>query len=58
MKKFIQGPMGPPGRRGDPGPPGPAGPSGEPGNQGGHCPSSCGIQEVVAPSVIELDTSN
>ncbi|PAV60089.1 hypothetical protein WR25_25311 [Diploscapter pachys] len=26
------------------------------GESGGHCPSSCGIQDIVAPSVTELDT--
>ncbi|KAI6230823.1 Collagen triple helix repeat protein [Aphelenchoides fujianensis] len=30
-------------------------PAGEP---GGHCPSSCGVQEIVGPSVSELDTGN
>ncbi|CAD5235733.1 unnamed protein product [Bursaphelenchus xylophilus] len=52
------GPPGPPGKRGEPGPPGPVGLPGEAGEQGGHCPSSCGIQEIVAPSVVELDTGS
>ncbi|PIC19173.1 hypothetical protein B9Z55_024809 [Caenorhabditis nigoni] len=52
------GPPGPPGPRGEPGPPGPFGPPGDSGEPGGHCPSSCGVQEIVAPSVSELDTND
>ncbi|CAD6189353.1 unnamed protein product [Caenorhabditis auriculariae] len=52
------GPPGPPGPRGEPGPPGPFGPPGDAGEPGGHCPSSCGVQEIVAPSVTELDTND
>ncbi|KAK0399094.1 hypothetical protein QR680_002896 [Steinernema hermaphroditum] len=51
------GPPGPPGKRGEPGPPGPVGSPGEAGELGGHCPSSCGVQEIVGPSVVELDTN-
>ncbi|VDM96699.1 unnamed protein product [Onchocerca ochengi] len=49
------GPTGPPGKRGEPGPSGPIGAPGERGEPGGHCKSSCGIQEIVAPSIVELD---
>lgn len=31
---------------------------GDQGEAGGHCPSSCGVQEMVGPSVAELDTSH
>lgn len=51
----FQGPRGPPGKRGEPGPPGPVGLPGEVGQPVGHCASSCGIQEIIAPSVLELD---
>lgn len=55
---YFQGPPGPPGKRGEPGPPGPPGAPGETGEPGGHCPSSCGVQEVVGPSIVDLDTSD
>uniref|UniRef100_A0A183BUZ5 Col_cuticle_N domain-containing protein n=1 Tax=Globodera pallida TaxID=36090 RepID=A0A183BUZ5_GLOPA len=51
------GPPGPPGKRGEPGPPGPVGVPGDSGEPGGHCPSSCGIQNIIAPPITELDTS-
>lgn len=47
--------MGPPGKRGEPGPPGLNGLPGEMGLPGGHCQSSCGVQDVMAPSIVELD---
>uniref|UniRef100_A0A915P1Q4 Nematode cuticle collagen N-terminal domain-containing protein n=1 Tax=Meloidogyne floridensis TaxID=298350 RepID=A0A915P1Q4_9BILA len=52
------GPPGPPGKRGEPGPPGPIGAPGDSGESGGHCPSSCGIQNIIAPSIAELDTGD
>ncbi|OZC05476.1 hypothetical protein X798_07550 [Onchocerca flexuosa] len=52
------GPRGPPGKRGEPGPPGPSGLPGEVGLSAGHCESSCGIQEIIAPSLLELDVDN
>ncbi|KAF7634814.1 Col_cuticle_N domain-containing protein [Meloidogyne graminicola] len=52
------GPPGPPGKRGEPGPPGPIGVPGDVGESGGHCPSSCGIQNIIAPSIAELDTGD
>ena len=52
-----QGPPGPPGKRGEPGPAGPNGPPGAAGEPGGYCPSSCGIQELVGPSIVDINAA-